>query len=72
MKSIVQKLGSTEFARIRVGIGKPQGMEDLADYVLKKLSKDEENEFSKAIEKVSESVIEILNNGIDSAMNKYN
>ena len=42
MKSVIQELGTTEFARIRVGIGKPEFKEDLINYVIgKKVSKEE-------------------------------
>lgn len=72
MKSVIQNLGSTEFARIRVGIGKPQSNEDLANFVLKKISEDEERLFIETVDRVAEAIITIITDGIDIAMNKYN
>ena len=71
MKSVINEIGTTEFPRIRVGTGQPQ-KEELVNYVLKKLSKDEKNVLEEGIEAASKSIIEIIKNGIDTAMNKYN
>jgi len=73
MKSVIQELGINEFSRIRVGIGKPQFDGDLINYVIgKNISKEEMEKLSKGIENASKAVIEILINGIDIAMNKFN
>ena len=72
IKSIISRLGSEEFARIRVGTGNPENREDLIEYVLKKLSIDEYEELQKGIEKGVEAICEILKKGIDIAMNKFN
>ena len=71
MKSVINEIGTIEFPRIRVGTGQPQ-KEELVNYVLKKLSKDEKNVLEEGIEAASKSIIEIIKNGIDTAMNKYN
>ena len=70
MKSIVEGIGS-EFPRIRIGIGKNEEM-DLADYVLQKFSLSEKDIVAPIIEKAAESAVEIIKNGIDSAMQKFN
>lgn len=72
MKSVVQNLSSTNFARIRVGIGKPRVNEDLADYVLKKFSEEDKAQFERVVDEVSDAVLSIVTDGIDKAMNKYN
>lgn len=71
MKSVISEIGTIEFPRIRVGTGQPQ-KEELVNYVLKKISKDEKNVLEEGIEAASKSIIEIIKNGIDTAMNKYN
>ena len=71
MKSVINEIGTIEFPRIRVGTGQPQ-KEELVNYVLKKLSKDEKNVLAEGIEAASRSIIEIIKNGIDAAMNKFN
>ena len=72
MKSVVQRLGSQEFARIRVGTGTPEYKNDLVNYVIGKVSTEEYAKLTEGINTASEAVIEILKNGIDNAMNKIN
>lgn len=72
MKSIVENLGSIEFPRIRIGIGKPMENEDKIKYVIGKLSNKTKEELEEGTTKACEAVSEILKNGIDTAMNKFN
>ena len=72
MKSVIQELATDEFIRIRVGIGVPEFKGDLRNYVLEPISKDERVILDEGIFDAKSAVIEILKNGIDSAMNKYN
>ena len=72
VKDIIAKLGTQEFDRIKVGVGaKPDGY-DLADFVLGHFSKDEEADMRKAIDKVKEACVLMLNGETDKAMNLYN
>lgn len=52
--------------------GKPENNIDLKDYVLEKINNDARNTLNEAIEKATKAVEEILLNGIDIAMNKFN
>lgn len=70
MKSIVDSIGS-EFPRIRIGIGRNEEM-DLADFVLQKFSRNEKDIVTPIIERAAEAAVEIIENGIDSAMQKFN
>ena len=72
MKSIVNILADERFPRIRVGIGKPTYENDLINYVIGAIDEDDKPELEKGKELAKEAVIEILRNGIESAMNKYN
>ncbi|MDO5725808.1 MAG: aminoacyl-tRNA hydrolase [Tissierellia bacterium] len=71
MKSIISRTNSQDFPRLRIGIGKHQFM-DLADYVLSQFSKSEREEIDKTIEIAAKACIDIIKNGTDYAMNKYN
>lgn len=72
MRDIIELLGSDEIARIKVGVGKkPHPEYDLVDWVLSKFPKESESDLDSAIEKTSKALVEIINRGIDSAMNKY-
>lgn len=72
IKNIIAHLGTQEFPRIKVGIGnKPEGW-DLADYVLSKYSKAEQEALEEASEGVIGAVKLMLMDDIEAAMNKYN
>ena len=72
MKSVIEEIKTEEFARIRVGTGSPIYKNDLINYVLEKLPEDERKLLEPGLTKAKEAVKEILKNGIDSAMNKFN
>lgn len=71
MKSITYQLGSQDFPRVRIGIGKPQ-FGDLSDYVLGKFPKNQIPIMRESIEKATLAVETIVEKGIDLAMNQYN
>ena len=72
MKSIIQMLGTEEFPRIRIGIGRPEHNGDEINYVIGAIPEGEIHKLEEGVEKAKDAVIEILKNGIDSAMNKFN
>ena len=72
MKSVVSEIGSEDFTRIRVGIGNPEYKHDLLNYILTHIPDNEYQILQEAIDKAALAAIEIIVNGTDSAMNKYN
>jgi len=72
MNSVIDNLNSENFARIRVGIGKPKGNVNMIEYVIGAVTEAEREELEKGVDKAKDAIIELLKNGIDSAMNKYN
>ncbi|MBO4816136.1 MAG: aminoacyl-tRNA hydrolase [Clostridia bacterium] len=72
MKSVVENLKTEEFTRVRVGIGTPENKEDMINYVIGAIPKREKEILEESVKNAAQSVIEILDNGIYSAMNKYN
>lgn len=73
LKSVIYQLNSDNFPRIRIGIGAPSNKNyDLADFVLGKFSREEIPVLEEAIVKASEAAAEIIQNSVDSAMNKFN
>ena len=72
MKSIIQMIGTEEFPRIRIGIGRPAHSGDEINHVIGAIPEDEIPLLDKGIEKAKDAVIEILKNGVDIAMNKFN
>ena len=72
MKSILNHISENTFPRIRVGIGKPENKDDMIQYVIGFVPKDEKEELKKGVLKAKDAVIEILKTNIDIAMNKFN
>ncbi len=73
VKSIIQHLGGAqEFARARMGIGRPPGRMAPADYVLQNFSAAEEDDFGPLRETTADAVECWLFEGIQVAMNKFN
>lgn len=76
--SIVSELGSQEFIRIRVGIGRPTtdsteiSEADITAYVLGDFTPDQTRTITEVIPKVSEALLCLLTEGLTTAMNKYN
>lgn len=72
MKSIITRLGTEKFLRIRVGIGdKPAGY-DLADYVLGHFSREDQGMLTECEKKVADAAACLMSDGLDCAMNRYN
>lgn len=70
IKNIIYQLSSDKFSRVRVGVGAPKG--DLVSHVLGKFTADERKIIDEVIKVSSEAVLEIIKNGVQSAMNKFN
>ena len=71
MKSIIERIGTQEFARLRIGIGRPRSGEP-ADYVLKNFNEDERIELGRTFERAREALIVWMHGDIDQAMNDLN
>ncbi len=72
MKSVISELNTEEFYRVRVGIGTPKYKDDLINYVIGAIPEEEKCILDEGCKKASDAVIEIIKNGIDIAMNKFN
>jgi PTH1 family peptidyl-tRNA hydrolase len=72
LKDILQRLGTEDIARLRVGINPPPPGWDLPDYVLSRYTKDEEPQIQDAIVRAADAALEWVRQGIAAAMNKYN
>lgn len=72
MRNIIQHLGTNEFARIRVGIGRPPGRMDPADYVLQKFKDGELPVVEDVTGRVIDALETWLREGIEIAMSRYN
>lgn len=73
IKDIIQNLGTEDFARVRVGIGRPQEPQAGAiDHVLGNFSNTERKAMDEALQRACDAVDSIVTDGIDAAMGRYN
>ena len=72
LRSIITHIGTDEFPRVRIGVGKkPHPAYDLADWVLSKFKKDEQTAMEQAYEYAAKAAELIVDGRIDEAMNKF-
>src|SRR5438067_13762497 len=72
LKSLTQALGTPEYHRVRVGIGRPPGRQDPADYVLRDFGAAERKELDLHLERAADAVEALLADGLAVAQNTYN
>lgn len=72
LADIVRALGSDDFPRLRVGIGRPGSGYDPADYVLERFRREEQVVIAQAIVVAADAVVCWVEQGIEAAMNRYN
>lgn len=72
IKSIIQRLGTQEFPRLSIGIGRPPGRMSAATYVLHDFLREEAAIFAPLVDDICDMLDCWVFEGIDAAMNKYN
>lgn len=72
MASTIEKLGTKDFPRLRLGIGRPPGRMDAKDYVLQNFSKEDLNLLPEVLDRAADAAFEFVMKGLNAAMNKYN
>lgn len=72
LRSIHEKLGTDAYLRVRVGVGRPPGRMDAADWVLQPLRGAALEEFEDSIPTAAQAVLHILEHGIEAAMRDCN
>ena len=72
MASTIEKLGTKDFPRLRLGIGRPPGRMDPAAFVLQDFSREEMKLISEILDRAADAALEFVVSGLSAAMNKYN
>jgi PTH1 family peptidyl-tRNA hydrolase len=72
LKSVKAHLHTDDFARVRIGIGKPPGRTEGANHVLKRPGKADRAELDIVVAEAADAVELILSDGLDVAMHRYN
>lgn len=72
LRSIVQHVGTPEFVRVRIGVGKPARPEHGADHVLARFTTRERTEIEATIGRAADALDCLVEAGVDEAMNRFN
>ena len=72
LQSIIDSTATNQFPRLRLGIGRPQGAQHEIDFVLGSFEPLEQMNIKEAVERAAEAIIEVLQEGIEAAMNRFN
>lgn len=72
IKSVIEALGTPQFVRVKIGIGRPAPRQDSADYVLETFAQDEMDVIEPCLERAVEALESLIHRGADVAMNQFN
>lgn len=72
LRSIIDKLGTKDFTRVKIGIGRPPGRMPVVDYVLQRPRGDQMIEFEEAALQASKAAMQIMDNGVEKAQAAFN
>jgi len=72
LRSATTALGSKDYVRVRVGIGRPPGRQDPADYVLGEFSAAERKELPLHVDRAADAVQTVIADGLEAAQNRFN
>jgi len=72
LRSIEQHIHTNDFVRIRIGVGRPPGRQDTADYLLRRPSKSDRVELDIAIEQAADAAEYLVDHDVDAAMAAFN
>jgi PTH1 family peptidyl-tRNA hydrolase len=72
LRSLIEQLGTGDFSRVRIGIGRPEPGRDTADYVLAPFPAGERAVVAEAVQNAANAVLLIVSEGMTRAMNQFN
>jgi peptidyl-tRNA hydrolase, PTH1 family len=72
LKDVAKALGSPDFLRVRVGVGRPPGRKDPADYVLEPIGKRDAEDFSVLIERAADATMDLVHLALERAQDRHN
>jgi PTH1 family peptidyl-tRNA hydrolase len=72
MASIIERLGTQEIPRLRLGVGRPPGRMDAADYVLQDFPAGEKELLQATLDRAADAALVFVMEGLEAAMNRYN
>ena len=72
LKSLTSAFNTPDYYRVRLGIGRPMGQQDPADFVLKQFSKEEKKDLDEFIERGADVVESLIEKGLEFTQGKFN
>jgi PTH1 family peptidyl-tRNA hydrolase len=72
LKDIVKALGSPEFLRVRIGVGRPPGRQDPADYVLEPVPRRQAEDFAVFLERAADATMDLVHLPLERAQDRHN
>ncbi len=72
LKSLTSSFGTAEYYRVRLGIGRPMGQQDPADFVLKQFSKEEKKDLGEFLDRGADVVESLISEGLERTQTKFN
>ncbi len=72
LRDLIARLGGQDFVRVRIGIGRPPGRQDPADFVLKDFSTEERKALPVLLEDAADAVAAVVAEGALAAQNRFN
>jgi peptidyl-tRNA hydrolase, PTH1 family len=72
MQSIIDRLGTNEISRLRLGVDRPAGRKTAANYVLKNFSAVELELLPELLDRSVKAILTVLDKGLETAMNQFN
>lgn len=72
VESVIAEIGTPEFNRVRIGLGRENLTGDVTEYVLQKIPPSQREALEAAVQKAAEGALMIVSSGVDAAMNQFN
>ena len=72
LKSIIERLGSQDFSRVRLGVKPDHPLEDLSGFVLSPIRRRDQQQLDETLERAVEAVLVVLGEGVERAMARFN
>jgi PTH1 family peptidyl-tRNA hydrolase len=72
LKDVVKALGSPQFLRVRMGVGRPPGRQDPADYVLEPIPKRLAEDFGVLVERAADAAMDLVHLPLERAQDRHN
>jgi PTH1 family peptidyl-tRNA hydrolase len=72
LKSLTSAFGTAHYYRVRLGIGRPIGQQDPADFVLKQFSKEEKKDLGEFLDRAADVVESLISEGLEKTQTKFN